>query len=263
MTRAEVRFGLVGIAAAILAGLGVPSLLLAGALLAVGVFHGAIDAEAERLVRPGLGYSLVYLALIGCAAAYFIAAPVNGLMLFFALSAWHFAHENRQRGVSLAAAWGEGLMLIGGVFLLRPVSTHAILEWMGVDGAAPLAMPLALIGLAGPAMLVLGGHRLRALLLLAAYALLDPLLAIALHFTMLHALVRIEELVARLGRHRAAAAILPFGLAALAGAALLVAAVLSGAVPPLVFTALALAALIPHMLLDRSWGTGQGAIAAA
>ncbi|WP_260482396.1 Brp/Blh family beta-carotene 15,15'-dioxygenase [Sphingomicrobium flavum] len=237
----------------------VPSLVPAFILCALGMLHGAVDMRGHRIVLPDAGFVIAYLAIGLVAAITIWLAPLHGLIGFFALSAWHFAREEQARDTPAPAAWGEGLVLIGAVFLLRPQATEALLQSMGTIWPAGATIWLALIGATGFALMLVGRRWTRTALLLGGYALFDPLLGIALHFAMLHAAPRFFELAAASSWPRLFRAAAPFAALAIVGGGLLLGGVAAGAIAPALFTAAALAILIPHMLMDRSLELGRPA----
>ena len=270
--------------AALAGGLGLSALLPAGsawlvalgAVILLGVPHGALDGEVARpWLRPWFGrgwfgvFALPYLSLSSVVLLAWRDAPLETLAAFLAISAWHFGEEDAGPGRPWEALARGGLPIAIPV-LLHPSATAQVLGtaamvplaglpyWL--TGAAVLWLPVAAIAVA-----VLGWERrfgvvAEMAVLACAFVVLPPLAGFALYFVGFHAPRHMAALVAnparapRVASMRAAALrSLPLtGLTLLLGAGLW--RLYPGPLPErlLAVTLQGLAALtVPHLLLDR------------
>jgi Brp/Blh family beta-carotene 15,15'-monooxygenase len=140
-TFAELVFGQVPLAAAVAAvaasiALGPAWSARAGpwpwvvALVAVGLPHGAADLAVSRrfLGRAGTiaGFA-VYAVVVAAVAAVFAAAPVVTIVIFLALSVWHFgaAHADGQSpATARPGSLALGALARGGPVLGVPLAVH-------------------------------------------------------------------------------------------------------------------------------------------
>jgi len=166
-----------------------------------GLPHGALDpwiAEKIGLGRtPGqaITFNLAYLAVAAAVVLVWLWVPTLSLLVFLAISAWHFSGDWEG---SLNRAW----RLCGGLLLLlMPIGFHtetvaSLFSHLSGQSGADLARALSLPGwFLGSAMLALIGwaawHRhwtcvLEFSLLLALAYLTPPLIYFALYFCLLH-----------------------------------------------------------------------------
>jgi len=240
---------------------------------AFGLPHGATDwwLAAERLpaLLPAslralwaLVFGLCYLAVAAVAAGAIMAAPGPALLVFIAISAWHFGAVDAGAlalPISLPAVLGLGLLPIAAPALLHP---QAVAELVHALGVTQTAANVAVLGACGTILALLApwlaapqaGRSLFAeqaacLLLMAAAS---PLLGFLVYFCLVHA-PRQAAAVSLRGNKLAVWA------SATAAAALMAAFVAWGgwharALPPLAAQALfwGLAVLtFPHVLCDR------------
>ncbi len=196
-----------------------PALLVTGLLL--GLPHGAVDhlVPAARLrwspSRVAL-FAAAYAALAAAAWLAFRAWPGPALLLFVAVSAWHFGtgetafadlragHPVRRRP---AAA-----LVVGAVVLLVPLvrgtaETAAVVAALvpGSDGTLPAGVRTAVLAVVLPAAVLLAGQRLRhgqrleaAELagLTALVLVVPPLAAFGVYFGCWHAVRHVARVVA-------------------------------------------------------------------
>ena len=242
-------WALLALAAAVqLAGTG-PAIALGLAFFIAGLPHGAADDDGRRIARwKPLGIA-VYLLVAASLALFALAQPLAALVVFLLLSAWHFAtHEPGLYG------WAIGLTAIGGSALWQGEATAAV--FAAVTGApvpGAMMMALAAVGGTGLVLAALSARRDPAgsVLLLAAPALLHPVLAVGLIFLAAHAAPVLASQMQRYGVGNVARAVWPTALAAALGSAALIAAVLLGWTALPLAAAFAIALATPHMLLDR------------
>ncbi|KLE32360.1 hypothetical protein AAW00_12985 [Aurantiacibacter luteus] len=245
-------FILLAAVAAQLAG-GGAAIALGLAFFLAGTAHGAGD-EQGGTIRPwnvigAAGYVVAGLAV----AALFVAAPLAGLTLFLLLSAWHFA---RSTGGTRARQVAFALSAVGGSALWQTGRTEAIF-------AAVLGMPIPGVWMTGLAILGGAGLLLAAWALgkrwrdpllwsvLAATALLHPVLAVGFAFLAGHALPMQQAQVRRHGWRAVLAAQGPTTALAVLGAAAIAALVLTGHLALPLAAALAFGMATPHMLSER------------
>jgi Brp/Blh family beta-carotene 15,15'-monooxygenase len=199
-----------------------PALAVAGVLL--GLPHGAVDhrvpgwATARPLPRRRLAALLAgYLLVVGAGAFALAAAPLPTLVLFLAVSAWHFG-----RGEVVEAAEAEGravpgigddllpCLAHGLVVTVLPVAAwpHASLPLLAVlapgiaqaPGWLPTALAVVTAGVVGLALAgLLRQGRLGATgelaLLAATFWLVHPFAAFGVYFGLWHALRHTARLV--------------------------------------------------------------------
>ena len=249
-------------------------ILAVGAIVVLGVPHGALDVEIGRtLLRHRLGrawfpaFALPYLGLVALVLAAWRVAPEATLAAFLAASVWHFGTEDTGGGGLPALARG-GLPVAVPV-LLHPEATAGVLaaaSGLALDAPPPWLVVASLLWL-GPAALwavrALADGRGRSLvlpaLLCAGFTVLPPLTAFALYFVAVHAPAHTAALIrhpTRAPRVRDAAAAWRLAVPTTALTVLIGAAVwaCTPGEPPvrlLCATLQLLAALtLPHMLLD-------------
>ena len=224
-------------------------------LFALGLAHGAGDEQDDKLLPFSLLHVVAYVTVGLAIAGLFLAAPLYGLTVFFALSAWHFARSDGQ--FHIASRLAIAGLAVGGSALLRPDETAQVLTFVTGDDMPSLFMRfLALVGLAGLAAATYAfvtarrgfGHAIVASL---ATALLHPVLAVGLIFLTAHAIPVQERQVRAYGTIAVARAVaLPTAIA-LIGAAMLAMAVVGGLLTAQIAAALAFGMATPHMLTER------------
>ena len=220
------------------------------ALFLLGFAHGAAEEDSGTLRVPTPSTIAFYVATGGAFAALYLALPLVGLAAFLSLSCWHFARSDT--GISRPANVSVALLAIGGSALFQPVAVGLVFSAM-MGSAAPtwFITILAVAGFTGCA-LALAFLRATTVPLLAATAcaLLHPVLAVGAIFLAAHALpVQAAQARKQTWRNilRAQA---PATLAAMGGAALLVALFLAGYLPLGWLVAAALGMALPHVLVD-------------
>lgn len=222
------------------------------ALFMAGLPHGVFGVVGSFLMtRPG--YILRYLALGAVAALAFLAAPILILVLFLALSAWHFGHEpvagTRLRRVAIAC------LAIGGSALWRPGETAAVFAALcGTAVPNALTFSLAIIGALGT--LAAFGQLLRRpidaamLVILISPVLLHPVLATGAVFMLGHAGPVSVGIMRNQGWSWLPVGAIVLISLVLAGGAVFVLPLPSAHLP--YAAAAALAVIIPH-LLPQGW----------
>ena len=224
-------------------------------LFALGLSHGAGDEQDGSLRSFGLVHAAAYLVVGAAVAGLFLVAPLGGLVIFFALSAWHFSRSecHFDQLVRFAIAG----LAIGGSALFRPAETAEVLGFVvGETVPRNVLRLLAVAGLAGAACALFAfirgkrgfGHGIVATL---ATLLLHPVLAVGLVFLIAHAVPVQERQVATYGAKRVLRAVALPTLIATTGAAALALAVWLGAIPVPIGLALAFGMATPHMLTER------------
>lgn len=231
-----------------------PSASLAGglALFLAGLPHGAFAGDG-RLLIVGRDYAIRYATWGVAAALAFMVSPVAILMLFLALSAWHFLHE-RGAGPRLRRMAIAGLA-IGGSALARPDETQAVFAALcGAPIPSVLMLILAIIGVTGYAAALLALIRRPrdvALWVMAAGAVaFHPVLATGLVFMLGHAGPVTARLMRQRGWRPPVTAALGVASALIAGGAMAAQRALELPLP--ILAAAALAIILPH-LLPHSW----------
>ena len=125
---------------------------LAVLVAAVGMPHGGLDHMCSRALlrlRFGRGWWMVFLAAYLGAAGLIVAGwfllPAVTVVLFFAISAWHFGDDPN---AEQPARTVEGGMVIWVPLLFRPTEVTGLLAWVIPDGDP--ARAAAGVGLAQP-----------------------------------------------------------------------------------------------------------------
>ncbi len=224
-------------------------------LFALGLAHGAGDEQDGKLSSYTLLHAGAYVVVGLAIAGLFLMAPLYGLALFFALSAWHFARsECRFHQASRLAIAG---LAVGGSALLRPDETADVLAFVtGADVPRNFMRFLAMGGVFGLVCAAYAfvtnrrgfGHTIVAAL---ATLLLHPVLAVGLVFLTAHAVPVQERQVLTYGASTVARAVALPTLIALVGATAIAMAVGIGWIAPQVAAALAFGMATPHMLTER------------
>ena len=179
--------------------------VLAGLVFFVmGLAHGAGDENEGGIARIKLVHGAAYLVTGAAVAALFLFAPLAGLALFLALSAWHFARSDC--AFDPLTRYAIAGLAVGGSALFRPGETGEVFAVI-VGGDVPVLVirVLALLGIAGTGAaawaLVRGlrgfGH---AVIALAATVLFNPVLAVGLIFLTAHAIPVQQRQIANYGR---------------------------------------------------------------
>ena len=221
----------------------------------LGLAHGAGDENDGAIARITIIHALAYLVAGAAVAGLFLAAPLAGLVLFLALSAWHFARSD----CALAAMTRYAIagLAVGGSALFRQTETLAIFGYVtGADFPSSLIRILAVIGGAGAACAGVAlvrsnrgfGH---AIIALAAVALLHPVLAVGLIFLVAHAIPVQQRQLATYGRGVVVRAVAVPSIVATVGALLIGGMVLQGILAAPFAIALAFGMATPHMLTER------------
>ena len=240
---------------------GTATILSCGAILLLGLPHGALDMVALLGANSPGRATASYLALAGTMAALWWAMPGAALLLFFAVAIGHFGED--WPGPALIAH-GGALALLAAPLLLHRSEIDALFAVIAGPGAIPplanaliLVAPIAIAaGLTGCALLWRAERRMLAASSAAALAgmvLLPPLAGFALSFGLFHSPRQFARGLGELDARRAWR--LPVTLAS-AAAILLVTAIawfapsqpLSAGVVRGTFVALSVLT-VPHMLL--------------
>ena len=221
--------------------------IIAGvALFLLGVPHGAVEAYEGRRHVPGVFYTALYLAVGVGLFAWWMVAPLLALAGFLLLSAWHFARdEPRLRAVGPWVVLGSGLVFPGETLaVFGAITGEAVPVSVAVFRTVAALSALAL---------VVEAFRKDALpyaaVLIAIFALLPPVAAVALYFLGVHSFremgLAAEEAGgwAKLLRRYA-----PFAVPALLGGGAVIALAALGHVPLAVAAGFAVAFAAPHML---------------
>ena len=221
---------------------------LTALLFLLGAPHGGVMLKNGVAKLPSAGFIVLYLAVAAIVLGLFVASPLAGLAAFFLLSAWHFS-----RAEAVAAL---GIFATFAAFLLSPPQTHAlIVDIAGAGRATDLMLLAGELGAVAGFIAVAralwtkpdGDLLLRFAAVVILFALLPPLLAMAIYFFALHSLA---EYRAHAGPQpeRGAFLFLPVGVPVVIGGAALYLATLVGLVSVPLMAGLALALAIPHML---------------
>lgn len=227
--------------------------LLALALVLAGTPHGGGDASDGRLRPPGLSFALAYLMRAVAVGALFLAAPVAGLLAFLLLSAWHFAAE--MPGDAFVRA-GHGLLPVGGGALFQGTATAGV---FGAIANAPIppAMMAALaaagaIGCAAWAVAVArrGMPAFDAVVVVAAFALLPPVLAVAFYFGLVHGPAATGRMIDAHGLAATRRALTATGIAGMLAVTGLTVAWWAGLLPVWLVAAILVGFAVPHMIAD-------------
>ena len=222
---------------------------------ALGLAHGAGDEGQGGMARIALVHAGAYLLTGAAVAALFLAAPLAGLALFLALSAWHFARSDC--AFAPVTRYAIAGLAVGGSALFRPDATDAIFATIIGESVPVNALRLlALLGLGGAACALYAllrgakgfGH---AVVALAATIAFDPVLAVGLIFLIAHAVPVQQRQIAAHGKAAVWRAVaLPTAIALL-GAAAIAAFVLTGHLALPIAIALAFGMATPHMLTEQ------------
>ena len=223
------------------------------AYFAIGIAHGAADEQDGRIARFGVLSAAAYIVSGLAITALFVIAPLAGLTLFLALSAWHFARSvegARLRGIALAA------LATGGSMLFHFAQTSEI--FTALTGSAIPAGWLYFWAMAGAAGLAAAIARLlrkpddyTIWLAVFAVGLLHPVLAVGTVFLIGHAMPVQGKQIDAYGRSAVVSAQAPATIAALAGAGALVLLWHFDLVPLALLAAAAFGFATPHMLAER------------
>ena len=220
------------------------------ALFLLGFAHGAAEEDSGTLRAPAPATIAFYIATGAAFAALYLVLPLVGLAAFLSLSCWHFARSDT--GMPLAANASIALLAIGGSALFQPVAVGVVFSAM-IGSAAPawFFTVLAVAGFTGCA-LALASLRATTVPLLAATAcaLLHPVLAVGTIFLAAHALPVQDGQARKQSWRDVVRAQAPATLAAMVGAALLLAVFLAGYMPLGWLVAAALGMALPHVLVD-------------
>ena len=224
------------------------------ALFVLGVPHGAVErvrvdnqgsAETRHAV-PSLAYTALYLTVAGAVLAVWLAAPLPALALFLTVSAVHF-------GLSEPILRSAGLWVVAGSLVLWTGPTLDVFAQItGNASVADWAAPARGLGLAAGALLLLEAARKGdlafAFMLLALFAVLPPVQAVAVYYFAVHS-VREWRVVGReRGSLRAALRLYaPFAAPVILGGAATVAGVALGWIPLPLAAGLGVAVATPHM----------------
>lgn len=274
--------------------------LFALVMLTTGLPHGATDHLVSDLHSGGrtglLEFLLGYLAAVAGYVLIWVLAPLPGLLLFLAISSWHFGQSHwlelpLPEGSRLKQALylTHGAWVLAAVILLQPETSSDMLAAILPQGlperqtgllltAGAAALHLALLGeglrrgILGPARLM---RALAGMLLLGLLCWQAPLaVSFALYFGGWHApeSIRAEMAVLRsrrpgFGLRDFIRAAVPFSLISIAGIALLLAAGiwLQDRISPWLLFFIAVSALtLPHvwhmnLLYRRADGLRSGA----
>ena len=234
---------------------GMAPLVVGLALFAAGLAHGAGEEEDGTIRAFGAIHVAAYLLVGAAVAALFLAAPLAGLALFLALSAWHFAHSDGSFGPHARTAIAA--LAVGGSALLRPRGTRRVFE-LATGGEVPPEF-VTLLGVAGAVGLALAALALwknqrgcgEAAIAAGAVLLFDPVLAVGTIFLVGHAIPVQRRQIARYGARAVWRAVALPTLVATGGALALALAVTFGWLPLGIAVALAFGLATPHMLTER------------
>ena len=221
----------------------------------LGLAHGAGDENEGSIARIKAIHAVAYLVIGAAIAGLFLVAPLAGLVLFLALSAWHFARSDFT--FAPLTRFAIAGLAVGGSALFRQNETAAVFAFLiGGDVPSSIIRLLALIGGlgAGCALLALFksnrgfGHAIIALL---AAVLLQPVLAVGLIFLVTHAIPVQQRQLTAYGRRAVIDAVLLPSAAAIIGAVVVAVLVTQDLLALPVAVALAFGMATPHMLTER------------
>ena len=234
---------------------GVWPIALGCILFLAGLAHGAGDEQEGTLKRYGLLQALAYVMVGLAVAGLVLVAPLLGLTIFFALSAWHFARSDCD--LAPQTRYAIAGLSIGGSAAFRMDETGGILAAaLGHEIPGLYMQLLAIPGVLGAGFALYAfftgkrgaGHAIVALL---AMVLLQPVLAVGLTFLIAHAIPIQQRQIRSYGVATVfRAVVVPAGIATV-GAAALAGLVLSQTLALTVAVALALGLATPHMLTER------------
>ena len=224
-------------------------------LFLAGLAHGAGDEQEGTLKQYGVMQALAYVVVGLAVAGLVLVAPLAGLTIFFALSAWHFARSDCD--LAPQTRYAIAGLAVGGSAVFRMDETQTILAaGLGQDIPGLFMQLLAIPGVLGAGFALYAfftakrgaGHAIVALL---AMVLLQPVLAVGLTFLIAHAIPIQQRQIRNYGMGTVFRAVaLPAGIATL-GATALAALVVSQTLALTVAVALALGLATPHMLTER------------
>lgn len=221
----------------------------------MGLAHGAGDENEGGIARIALVHAGAYLLTGAAVAGLFLFAPLAGLALFLALSAWHFARSDC--AFAPLTRYAIAGLAVGGSALFRPGETGEVFAVIVGGEVPPLVVRvLALLGLAGAGAaawaLVRGmrgfGH---AVIALGAAVVLHPVLAVGLIFLTAHAVPVQQRQIATYGRGTVWRAVAVPTAIATFGALAIAALVWTGHLALPIAIALAFGMATPHMLTER------------
>ncbi len=221
----------------------------------IGFPHGAGDENDGTMRAFSISHIGAYLMAATALAALFLIMPLAGLLMFFALSAWHFARSD----VSMAdpVRWAIAALSIGGGVLFRPAETTQVLGALAGSEIPPgLAIILAIVGAAGTGLAIWAmlarlkgsGH---AFFALAVTAICHPVLAVGCIFLLCHAVPVQTQQVHRYGLDAVRKAVVFPTIIAITGGAAIAVCVWSGWVSLQLASAMAIGVATPHMLTER------------
>ncbi|WP_435418479.1 Brp/Blh family beta-carotene 15,15'-dioxygenase [Parerythrobacter aurantius] len=224
-------------------------------LFALGFSHGAGEEDSGAIRSYRFQAIIAYLLVGSGVAALYLAFPLSGLVVFFLLSAWHFARcepaLGKWSGLAIAG------LAIGGSALFRPAETEQVLSLV-VSGSVP-AFFMTLLTWAGglgsvaavAALLTRSRGAMLVIVALIATAMLQPVLAVGLVFLVCHAIPVLQRQLEDYGADAVWAATAWPTVTATLGAAALVLLVLTAGIDLRLAVALALGLATPHMLTER------------
>ena len=225
------------------------------ALFVAGLAHGAGDEQDGELKRIGLMHAAAYLIVGIGVGGLFMAAPLGGLAVFFALSAWHFARSDCrfEQATRLAIA---GLAVGGSALFQTKLTAAVLMQATGAEVPDWFLRALAVAGFGGAgfaAYALIAGKRGfgHAVVALIATLLLHPVLAVGVIFLTAHAIPIQQRQAAAYGSGVVMRAIAIPTIIATLGAAAIAASVWSGLLAMPLAVALALGLATPHMLTER------------
>jgi beta-carotene 15,15'-dioxygenase len=243
------------------------TLLALTLILVIGLPHGAADAWRIKKRWPALpssiGVMFLYAAVAFCFGYFFLTFPLFGLVIFIAISAWHFGAYDRHP----AAPWSRlaaGSLFIFGPFLVWKAMIDGYFAALGVDasqrsmilhaGAYIFIMIVFILLLAAGIIFKRDKKPMLGLLLSLPVAIgLPPLLSFSLYFSLLHAPRQSAALSEQLpGWWKHPAVIFALVLTWVLAIAWFYFSAMPGVSEPLaVIIIIGMAALtVPHMLLD-------------
>ena len=221
----------------------------------MGLAHGAGDENEGGIARIKLVHAAAYLVTGAAVAGLFLFAPLAGLALFLALSAWHFGRSDC--AFAPVTRYAIAGLAVGGSALFRPdATTDAFAVIVGADVPILIVRVLALLGVAGTGAalwaMVRGmrgfGH---AVIALGATLAFDPVLAVGLIFLTAHAIPVQQRQIATYGKRTVWRAVALPTLIATTGALAIALLVWTGHLPLPLAIALAFGMATPHMLTER------------
>ena len=229
---------------------------LAGLLFFVlGLAHGAGDENDGRIARITLIHAVAYLIAGAAVAGLFLMIPLAGLVLFLALSAWHFARSDC--ALASITRYAIAGLAVGGSALFRQAETLAIFEFL--TGAAVPSSFVRILALLGGGGAVCAGVALikskrgfgHAIVALGATVFFHPVLAVGLIFLVAHAIPVQQRQIGAYGKAAVIRAVAIPSAIAIVGAALIAGLVASGILALPIAVALAFGMATPHMLTER------------